>query len=66
MPDGRPLDPAVLASLASSIEDLSRRVTELADSLGASPREDAAAVLYDVERHLAAASRRMAVLVGRR
>jgi hypothetical protein len=57
------LDVAHLSSLATALEDLSDRITRLADGFQGSPREDVAADLYEVERHLQAAKRRMRTLV---
>jgi hypothetical protein len=59
------LDTAALSSLSSSLDDLAARVTAMADSLGGSPREDVAADLYEVERSLQAADRRLKALLGR-
>ena len=59
------LDTAQLSSLSTALEDLSQRVTGLADQLQGSPREDVAADLYEVERHLVAASRRLKALLDR-
>jgi Mg2+ and Co2+ transporter CorA len=60
-----PLDTAQLSSLSTALEDLSQRITQLADEYQGSPREDAAADLYEVERHLSAASRRLKALLDR-
>ena len=59
------LDTAQLSSLSSALEELSRRVTQMADEYQGSPREDVAADLYEVERHLVAATRRLKTLVDR-
>ena len=59
------IDTAQLSSLSTALDDLSKRVTELADEYHGSPREDVAADLYEVERHLMAASRRLKALVDR-
>lgn len=59
------LDVAQLSSLSSSLEQLTERITGLADGFAGSPREDVAADLYDIERHLNAASRRMRALLDR-
>ncbi|MGQ0830551.1 MAG: hypothetical protein ACT4OV_02630 [Microthrixaceae bacterium] len=59
------LDSAQLSSLATALEDLTRRITRLADGYQGSPREDIAADLYDVERNLQAAQRRLEALVAR-
>jgi Mg2+ and Co2+ transporter CorA len=57
------LDAAHLSSLSSALADLSDRITTLADGYQSSPREDVAADLYEVERHLQAADRRLRTLV---
>ena len=59
------LDAPQLSSLSTSLSDLVDRVTALADGFQASPREDVAADLYDVERHLQAAHRRLRALVSK-
>ncbi len=59
------LDLAQLSSLSTALEELSQRVTTLADEHQGSTREDAAADLYEVERHLFAASRRLKALLDR-
>jgi hypothetical protein len=62
--EGSPaLDPAQLSSLSTALDDLTKRVTRLADELAGSPRQDVAASLYEVERLLGSASRRMTELV---
>ena len=57
------LDAAHLSSLSSALEDLTDRITALADGYHDSPRQDVAADLYEVERHLQAAHRRLRALV---
>lgn len=57
------LDAAQLSSLSTSLDDLVDRVTTLADGFQDSPREDVAADLYEVERSLRAAHRRLLALV---
>jgi Mg2+ and Co2+ transporter CorA len=59
------VDSAQLSSLTTALEDISKRITELADQYQGSPREDVAADLYEVERHLAAATRRLNALLDR-
>ena len=59
------LDTAQLSSLSSALEELSRRVTQMADEYQGSPREDVAADLYEVERHLMAAARRLKGVLAR-
>jgi Mg2+ and Co2+ transporter CorA len=59
------LDSAHLSSLSTALEDLTERITRLADGYQGSPREDIAADLYDVERSLQAAHRRLRALVAK-
>jgi hypothetical protein len=59
------LDAASLSALASSLRDLTDRVTAIAEGYQGQPREDAIADLYDVERHLNAATRRLEGLLSR-
>lgn len=59
------LDAAQLSSLSTALQDLTDRVTALADGYQSSPREDVAADLYDVERNLQAALRRLRGLVDK-
>ena len=59
------LDVAHLSSLSSALDDLTNRLTVLADGYQTSPREDVAADLYEVERHLQAANRRLRSLVNK-
>ncbi len=59
------LDTAVLSSLSTALEDLTRRITELADQYQGSPREDAAAELYEIERQLLTATRRLKAMLDR-
>jgi hypothetical protein len=60
-----PLDAAHLSSLSTALDDLTERVTALADGFSDTPREDIAADLYDVERNLQAAARRLRSLVDK-
>lgn len=62
---GMPLDAAHLSSLSTAIDELTQRITSLADSYQASPREDVASDLYEVERNLQAAARRLKTLLAR-
>ena len=57
------LDAAHLSSLSSALADLANRITTLADGYQGSTREDVAADLYEVERQLQAADRRLRTLV---
>ena len=59
------LDTAHLSSLSTALDELTARVTALADGLAGSPREDVAADLFDVERNLQAASRRLHALIAK-
>ena len=59
------MDTAQLSSLSTSLSDLTGRVAAIAEGYRSSPREDVAADLYDVERHLEAANRRLRVLIKR-
>lgn len=58
-------DAAQLSSLSTTIEQLVVLVASLADGYQTSPREDVAADLFDVERHLRAAHARMQKLLTR-
>jgi hypothetical protein len=60
-----PLDAAHLSSLSTALDELTARVTAIADDLAGAPREDMAADLYEVERNLQAAARRLHALVDR-
>ncbi len=59
------LDAAHLSSLSSSLGELTHRVTQLAEGYQGSARADVAADLFDVERNLKAANRRLAALVAK-
>jgi hypothetical protein len=56
---------ALLSSASSSLEELVARVTESADDLRAGGEEALAHDLYEVERSLRAAQRRLAAVVRR-
>jgi hypothetical protein len=62
---GMSLDVAHLSSLSTALDELTARITALADDLAGAPREDVAADLFEVERHLHAASRRLRTLLDR-
>jgi hypothetical protein len=53
---------AELSSLASAVEELTQRVTLMADAAAAAKDENAAADLYDIERNLRSAARRLSRL----
>lgn len=55
MPSGHPQ----LSSIGTALEELTSRVTSIADHYATTPREDLAADLYDVERSLRSARRRL-------
>lgn len=61
-PSGLP-DHAELASLTTMLEDLTGRVTKLAEDYQGTPREDVAFDLFEVERLLRGASRRLSKVV---
>ena len=52
-----------LSSVATALTDLKDRVGALAEDLGSETREDLAATLYEVERSLGAAARRLETMV---
>jgi hypothetical protein len=56
---------AELSSVATALEELLRRVTTIAETVGGSDREIVTAELYEVERTLGAAHRRLARLLDR-
>jgi hypothetical protein len=60
-----PIDSAQLSSLSTALDDLARRVTDLAEHYHGSPRDDVAADLYEVERHLHIATRRLRSVLDR-
>ena len=60
---GMPLDAAHLSSLSTALDELTERITVLADDFQSSPREDVAADLYEVERSLHTAHRRLTALL---
>jgi len=53
-----------LSSVHSSLTELTRRVVELAEAQSGSNRDDVASVLYEVERSLNTANRRLERLVN--
>jgi hypothetical protein len=57
---------AELSSIATALDELTRRVTALADAAAASAAEELARELYDLERALGAAGRRLARLADPR
>jgi hypothetical protein len=60
-------DRAELSALATSLDELTKRLTGVADRYQDKPRQDIADSLYEVERSLLAASRKLAqVLRGMR
>jgi hypothetical protein len=50
-------DQAMLSSVTTQVDELARRVTDLADQYGTTPDSAIAAELYSVERQLKAAIR---------
>lgn len=57
--------PAELSAVATTLDDLVERVTALADACQADKDEQAAAELYEVERSLRAAARRLSAFERR-
>jgi hypothetical protein len=53
-----------LSAISTALTDLTRRVVDLAESQSGSEREDVATVLFEVERSLVAANRRLERLVN--
>jgi hypothetical protein len=53
-------DLAVLSSISTQVDELARRVTDLADQYGTTPDSAIAAELYGVERSLNTATRSLA------
>lgn len=58
---GRPTNSAgsQLSSLATALAELTARVTEIAETLAGADRDDLAAELFEAERSLLAAGRRL-------
>lgn len=56
-------DQAVLSSITSQVEELSNRVAGLAERHRGGPRDDIASELFEAERALRRAHRRLAGLV---
>lgn len=52
-----------LSSLATGLAELTARVTEIAEALAGAERDDLAAELFEAERSLLAAGRRLAKVV---
>jgi hypothetical protein len=56
---------AELSSLASMLEDVAKRVTEMAESASGGPDDWLTAELFEVERSLGEALRRLSSISGR-
>ena len=54
---------AELSSLATALDELTQRITAMADDAAAQQREDVAGELFEVERALVGASRRLMKVV---
>jgi uncharacterized membrane protein YgcG len=52
-----------LSSVATALGELTARVADLAESLSTESRDDLATTLYEVERSLGAAARRLESMV---
>lgn len=55
---------AELLSLVTAIEEMQKRITDAADEMAGGPRDDTALDLYEVERALRTARRRLAKVAG--
>jgi hypothetical protein len=56
---------AELSSVATALDELTRRVTGIAEGLSGTDRDDVAMTLFEVERSLATAQRRLGQVVER-
>ncbi|HEY2813165.1 MAG TPA: hypothetical protein VGJ03_06865 [Acidimicrobiales bacterium] len=54
-----------LSTIANSLDDLTRRITDIADTRADRPDDDVASELYEVERTLQHASRRLQRIIER-
>lgn len=61
-----PVPDAELSSLTSALEDLTRRVSDFADTANREKQEELAAELFAVERSLRGATRRLSRMAGNR
>lgn len=52
-------DRAALSALSTSLDELTSRITAIADSYKGTPRTDVADALYEVERSLLTAGRKL-------
>lgn len=55
---------AELSSVSTAVEELAERVSHITDSLEGAEREALTPELYEVERHLQAARRRLQRVLG--
>jgi hypothetical protein len=53
-----------LSSISTALATLTDRVTGMAESMSGTARDDVAASLFEVERSLVAAQRRLDIVVG--
>jgi DNA/RNA-binding domain of Phe-tRNA-synthetase-like protein len=53
-----------LSSVATALTEMTDRVTEIAEQLSGTERDDLAVVLFEVERSLKTASRRLGKVVA--
>jgi hypothetical protein len=54
---------AQLSAASTTLDDLTERITAVAERYDGTPREDVAAALYEVERALRSAARRLRSVV---
>ena len=60
---GRMMTGAELSSLATALDELTQRITAMADDAASQQRDDVASELFEVERALTGASRRLMKVV---
>ena len=53
-----------LSSITTALEELGSRISKMADQLAGTERDDLAAALFEVERSLQAAQRRLETVVS--
>ncbi|MDQ1397568.1 MAG: hypothetical protein QOG64_2827 [Acidimicrobiaceae bacterium] len=60
------MNAAELSSLATALDELTSRITAMADDAASQQRDDIASELFEIERALTGASRRLMKVVGGR
>jgi hypothetical protein len=64
--EGVPIDRSELSSLTALIEQVTERITKMADEASAAKEEDVATELFAIERALTGAKRRLVRFLGGR